>query len=345
MVDPWSLAPGTPQILFCPGVPSGGFRGVPAGGFGSSESTQVSQAQASAASRSAANEKMGKGFSDGLRGAFSKSQSPGSQGSSATSASDRARTPNGTSNYSSNSSSYTATSNGIGGHSAPSASSGSRSAGFGGRSSGYGESSGSRYSGMGGSNSGYGGARGVPAGGFGKSGVPAGGFGANQGVPAAGRPGVQAGGFGGVADSAQASRLMPRAGSSSSHSPGSERLESAATSDLADLGRTKSGATERRGLGPPAARPSPALPGSEASAAEAERLCEKAPPHSETFRDSEMSSLSLRRRVSCKLRRGLRRRSRCVGMSLRTEDRSVPHEPRRRRNLLAETLNTATANM
>lgn len=186
------------------GVPSGGFRGVPAGGFGSSESTQVSQAQASqAATRSTASEKMAKGFSDGLRGAFSKSQ--GSQGSSA---SDMARTPNGTSGYSSNS--YTATSNGLGGHSAPSASSGSRSAGFGGRSSGYGESSGSRYSGMGGSNSGYGGARGVPAGGFGKSGVPAGGFGANQGVPAAGRPGVQAGGFGGAASAAN----QPRPGRS-----------------------------------------------------------------------------------------------------------------------------------
>ncbi|CAE7396890.1 TTC28 [Symbiodinium sp. CCMP2456] len=188
------------------GVPSGGFRGVPAGGFGSSESTQVSQAQASqAATRSAASEKMAKGFSDGLRGAFSKSQ--GSQGSSA---SDMARTPNGTSGYSNSSNSYTATSNGLGGHSAPSASSGSRSAGFGGRSSGYGESSGSRYSGMGGSNSGYGGARGVPAGGFGKSGVPAGGFGANQGVPAAGRPGVQAGGFGGAASAAN----QPRPGRS-----------------------------------------------------------------------------------------------------------------------------------
>ncbi|CAE7739447.1 TTC28 [Symbiodinium sp. CCMP2592] len=185
------------------GVPSGGFRGVPAGGFGSSESTQVSQSQAQASTRSgSASEKMAKGFSDGLRGAFSKSQS-GSSATGATDAVDRARTPNGTSNYSSNSSSYAATSNGIGGHSAPSASSGGRSAGFGGRSSGYGESSGSRYSGMGGNNSGYGGARGVPAGGFGKSGVPAGGFGANQGVPAAGRPGVQAGGFGGAAASNQ----------------------------------------------------------------------------------------------------------------------------------------------
>ncbi|CAE7526768.1 TTC28 [Symbiodinium pilosum] len=142
------------------GVPSGGFRsGVPAGGFGNSESTQISQSSQPPRS-AAATEKTAKGFSDGLRGAFSKDTKSGAG------APERAK-PNGA---------YTpgATSgNGFTGHSAPSASTGSRSgagSGFGGRSSGYGESS-SRYGGSGvGSN--YGSNRGVPAGGFGKSGVP-----------------------------------------------------------------------------------------------------------------------------------------------------------------------------
>lgn len=192
------------------GIQAGGF-GVPAGGFSSSESTAAASEIKPAERKSErSNDPSAKGFSEGLRGAFTNRNSTPtsstpestrtpSSPTPAASASASARNGSDRSSLSSGANGYSQSSSSRAGTGAPTRSGTSYANGSGGYGS-YGARSGSSYAnGSGSSYGSYGSyanghganARGVPSGGFGGRGVPAGGFG-GRGVPAGGFGGTQA---------------------------------------------------------------------------------------------------------------------------------------------------------